>query len=266
MFKKLMNNNGKSVTASNESNESKESKARKNPIAELEIDWITGYKSVTYDLKAFHGDFQYEINKLYEVETINPCRNGYHFCLDIENAYKNRRGDYGVRVFKVRAQVPGKRTPDGVFNPVSCAELLDLLDSDPYNFSPSFGRINNFMHTNKYVAYKIELLEEVPYEEYQEFTKVEDINTKELYQTLFSQAKYYDWKINKLATYAVENGYSSAFILEYLKQSTNHKLLTIPNCIEIITDSIKLVSLEKVSFDTRVILLNSIINQKISNS
>ena len=63
---------------------------------------MIGYKALTKNMKSFHGDMQYELNKWYEIDgPIIPCKNGFHFCKDVENVMAYISSLKDIRVFKV---------------------------------------------------------------------------------------------------------------------------------------------------------------------
>ena len=52
---------------------------------------VKGYKAFNQDMTCTHGKgtFQYEIGKTYEeTDLAQARRNGFHFCLSLENVYK----------------------------------------------------------------------------------------------------------------------------------------------------------------------------------
>lgn len=69
--------------------------------------WVTGYKGLDKDMKAY-GGFQYEMDKLYimpDGEPVKACRGGYHLCLNLEDLYTYKNIEKGNRYFECSALV-----------------------------------------------------------------------------------------------------------------------------------------------------------------
>ncbi len=69
--------------------------------------WVTGYKGLDKDMKAY-GDFQYEMDKLYimpEGEPVEACHGGFHLCLKLEDLHNYKSIGAGNRFFECKALV-----------------------------------------------------------------------------------------------------------------------------------------------------------------
>lgn len=69
--------------------------------------WVTGYKGLDKDMKA-HGDFQYEMDKLYimpDGEPVKACHGGYHLCLNLKDLSTYKCIGDGNRYFECSALV-----------------------------------------------------------------------------------------------------------------------------------------------------------------
>ena len=72
--------------------------------------WVTGYKGLDKDMKAY-GDFQYEMDKLYimpDGETVEACHGGFHLCLKLEDLYNYKFIGSSNRFFECSALVREK--------------------------------------------------------------------------------------------------------------------------------------------------------------
>lgn len=110
------------------------------PVQEEEWMWVNGYKGVESDMTAY-GGFKYSVGETYTATgPVIPCENGFHFCLELENVVKNWfRFNMERRYFKVRA-------------------LVRLNDLKQYQKG-----------ADKLVAKEIQLVEEVPFEDFWPF-------------------------------------------------------------------------------------------------
>lgn len=119
-FKK--NNQEVNVPAVEEDIVSTESKKTKKPIEEDEYIWVEGYKGTPGNMictntyfKVVNGlpcnkvnEQKYELNKevsLDDGKGPKTCKNGFHFCLKLEDVFAYYKYDFSNRYFKVRGYV-----------------------------------------------------------------------------------------------------------------------------------------------------------------
>jgi hypothetical protein len=68
--------------------------------------WVEGYKGTKKDMTARFNDFQYELNKRYEIdEEPEECKKGFHFCLELFDVFEYYPIGKNHRFFKVQALV-----------------------------------------------------------------------------------------------------------------------------------------------------------------
>ncbi len=82
-------------------------KARPLDTPEEKWTWVTGYKGLDKDMKAY-GDFQYEMDKLYimpDGEPVEACHGGFHMCLNLKDLYNYKPIGHGNRFFECKALV-----------------------------------------------------------------------------------------------------------------------------------------------------------------
>lgn len=81
----------------------------KEDLVNAEWVWVKGYKATPADMVCF--GHRYELGVTYEMsaEDIELCKNGYHFCLKLENVLNYRSIGKGMRFFEVEAQAPRAR-------------------------------------------------------------------------------------------------------------------------------------------------------------
>ena len=85
----------------------KPSKSEKSEEKEEKWVWVTGYKGLDKDMKAY-GGFQYEMDKLYimpDGEPVVLCQSGFHLCLKLEDLYGYKSIGNGNRFFECSALV-----------------------------------------------------------------------------------------------------------------------------------------------------------------
>ena len=102
-----------------------EKKIEVKPVEE-KWTWVTGYKGLDKDMKAF-GGFQYEMDKLYimpDGEPVEACHGGFHLCLKLEDLYGYKSIGGGNRFFECSALVResdlekyGTDIPFAIFGP-----------------------------------------------------------------------------------------------------------------------------------------------------
>lgn len=101
--------------------------------------WVTGYKGLDKDMKAY-GGFQYEMDKLYimpDGEPVEACHGGFHLCLNLKDLYSYKPIGVGNRFFECKALVRekdlekyGKTDPDKLFyyiSPIGASTKIDKL-------------------------------------------------------------------------------------------------------------------------------------------
>lgn len=82
-------------------------KTEKTDTPEEKWTWVTGYKGLDKDMKAY-GDFQYEMDQLYimpDGEPVEACHGGFHLCLKLEDLYNYKGVGSGNRFFECSALV-----------------------------------------------------------------------------------------------------------------------------------------------------------------
>lgn len=135
--------------------------------------FVEGYKGLSADMTATHGDkMQYEIGTTYECpkENVKACSSGYHFSRTLTDAMLYYPPRAGVRYFKVLALV---REVDleayGNYQEIPFAPYSDL-------------RYLSSTKVTKLSSCKIQLLEEIAYDEIKEHINHPYIDSEERYR------------------------------------------------------------------------------------
>lgn len=119
--------------------------------AEEKWTWVTGYKGLDKDMKAY-GDFQYEMDQLYimpEGEPVKACHGGFHLCLNLEDLYGYKPIEDGNRFFECSALVRD-------------SDLENYGKCDPCNY---YGLVLGGGKVDKLAAKSIRLIRELTVDE-----------------------------------------------------------------------------------------------------
>lgn len=198
-----------------------------------EWQWIEGYKGTNANMKCC-GGFQFELNKEYEVEgEIIMCKNGFHFCRDLQSTFNYYALSKNNRYFKVKAYV-------------NVSEMRKHHDEFYYGYGrPMYDRID------KLVAKKIILTEEVSFKTLLPYIQYycSCIETKEDW-ILANEIGYKEFRKKYFFDRMKDSGFGEAFLCVLFDQMENNS--------DTIKDVIKLskaLTEENVSKDMAVYLL-----------
>ena len=204
--------------------------------------WVEGYKGTNNKMQGY-DEFQFELDKLYETEgNIEICKNGFHFCLNLEDVNGYFPWTKSSRYFKVKALVRKK-------------------DYDSYGGFKESRANGLFLYStriNKLVAKHIILTEEITFtDEVLQFVKAKNenkhITTMDIWRKV--QDEGYDEYAKSYWREIMCNYYSDSVVRLLLNRIQGNFLINCPDLIIEKANEAKIYIEEGFSRDIVVLLL-----------
>lgn len=168
-----------------------------------EPEWVEveGYKGLTPQMQEY-GNFQFELGKTYKAENeVKACKNGFHFCLNLQDVQSYYPWEQGSRYFKVKALV-----------------LKQDLDS----YGSVITHFGSFKTVDKLAAAELTLIEELSPEEI--YTQLKDsifFSKEQFIDFLNSSYTCEQFILNNFLT-SLKGMYSDTFIM-CISNQVRHK-------------------------------------------